>query len=96
MDRETVIRTLREHEPELRAAGVLSLRLFGSVARGEARPNSDVDLMARFEKGLSIIDLAEIECVLSDLLGARVDLAQEGRLKGPIREEAEREAVLAF
>ena len=96
MDRETVIRTLREHEPELRAAGVLSLRLFGSVARGEARPNSDVDLMARFENGLSIIDLAEIECVLSDLLGARVDLSQEGRLKDPIREEAEREALLAF
>ena len=96
MDRETVIRTLREHEPKLRAAGVLSLRLFGSVARGEARPNSDVDLMARFEKGLGIIDLAEIERVLSDLLGARVDLSQEGRLKNPIREEAEREAVLAF
>jgi predicted nucleotidyltransferase len=46
MDKGSVIETLRLHEPELRAAGIVHLRLFGSVARGEASPESDVDLMA--------------------------------------------------
>jgi uncharacterized protein len=96
MNRETIIEKLRAHQPELNAAGILSLRLFGSVARGEARPDSDVDLIARFAKGLSLIDVAEIECALTDLLGAKVDLAQEEMLKEPIRLEAEHEAVLAF
>ena len=70
MNRENVLETLRAHESELKAAGVLSLRLFGSIPRGDARPDSGIDLMARFEKRLSPIDLAETECVLSSPRGA--------------------------
>ena len=59
MDKFTVLATLREHEPELKAAGIVSLSLFGSVARGDESPQSDVDLMAEFDgrKGLSIVDM---------------------------------------
>jgi len=50
MDRSTIIMKLREHEPELKAAGIVRLSLFGSVARGDQTPQSDVDLMADFDK----------------------------------------------
>ena len=48
MDRSKVLAGLRAHEPELRAAGILRLSLFGSVARNEAGVQSDVDLLADF------------------------------------------------
>ena len=51
MDREQVIAKLREHEPELKASGIERLSLFGSVARGEARPDSDVDILVDLEPG---------------------------------------------
>ncbi len=50
MNREQVIATLRAHEPELKAAGVVRLSLFGSTARGDRRPDSDIDLLAAFDE----------------------------------------------
>jgi hypothetical protein len=60
MDKGSVIETLRRHEPELKAAGIVHLRLFGSVARGEESPQSDVDLMADFDRSkcLTLFDMA--------------------------------------
>ena len=49
MDRRQVISKLREHRDELTAAGIVHLRVFGSVARGEANDSSDVDLIAEFD-----------------------------------------------
>jgi predicted nucleotidyltransferase len=46
MDKNRILAILRSHAPELQAAGIAHLRLFGSVARGEATPQSDIDLMA--------------------------------------------------
>jgi predicted nucleotidyltransferase len=46
MNREQVIAMLREHETELKAAGVVRLSLFGSTARGDRQPDSDIDLLA--------------------------------------------------
>lgn len=94
MDREEIIAKLRAHAPELRAAGIVRLRLFGSVARGE--PGNDVDLVAEFDRSLSLIDLVRLENMLSDLLGRKVDLAQERTLKARVRTSVERESVLAF
>jgi len=98
MRQETVIATLRDHEPELRAAGIVRLSLFGSTARGEARPDSDIDLLAAFDETLplSLLDVIRIENQLSDLLGQTVDLIEEGTLKPNARQSAEREAVRAF
>jgi predicted nucleotidyltransferase len=97
MDREQVIATLREHEMELKAAGIVHLRLHGSVARAE-RHNSDVDLIAELDpsKPFSLIDMVGLENRLSDLLGAHVDLSPAHMLKPPVAARAADEAILAF
>jgi hypothetical protein len=98
MDRSTVIAKLREHEAELKDAGIVRLSLFGSVARGEATPESDIDLMGDFDraKHLTLFDLAGLEVRLGEILETRVDLSDRHMLKEPVRVRAEREAVLAF
>ena len=98
MERDKVIATLRAHEPELRAAGVVRLSLFGSTARDEARPDSDVDLLASFDeaRNLSLLDMIGIENRLADVLGHPVDLIEEGTLRPRARQSANREAVRAF
>ncbi|SPE36973.1 DNA polymerase beta domain protein region [Candidatus Sulfopaludibacter sp. SbA6] len=98
MNREQVIATLREHEPELRAAGVVRLSLFGSTVRGERRPGSDIDLLAAFEetRRVSLLDVIHIENQIADLLGEPVDLLVEGTLKPHVRENVGREALRAF
>jgi uncharacterized protein len=95
---EAVITALRAHEPELRAAGVTRLSVFGSTARGEARADSDVDLLAAFDdsRPLSLLDVLRIENLIADLLGQSVDLVEEGTLKPRVRQSVEREAVRAF
>lgn len=98
MDRHSVIQTLREHEPELRAAGIVHLRLFGSVARGEPTAESDVDLMADFDrtKRYTLVTMSHLENQLSDILGMRVDLTPADSMKEVVRVRAVREAILAF
>ena len=99
MDRDDVIATLRAHELELKAAGVTRLRVFGSVARGEHGAESDIDIVGAFDQtsgGVSLLDLVHLENRLSDLLGVQVDLVQEKSLKTRVRNNVEREAVVAF
>ncbi len=98
MDRSSVIERLRQHEAELKAAGVLHLRLFGSVARGEQTERSDVDLMADIEptKRRTLIMLSRLQNRLSDLLGAQVDLSISNSVREPVKSSALREAILAF
>ena len=98
MQRREIVEKLRAHRAELCAAGIVHLRLHGSVARGEASSNSDVDLIAEFEPGrrLTLIDMVKLENRLRDLLGVKVDLSPANTLKEPVRRRAEREAVLAF
>jgi uncharacterized protein len=69
MKRDEIIATLRAHEPEPRAAGMVRLSLFGSTARDEARVGSDIDLLAAFDDcPLSLLEVIGIENRLSDLL----------------------------
>jgi len=98
MDRSTVVAKLRAFEPELKTAGITRLSLFGSVARGEASSESDVDLMAEFDpdRQFSLLDMVRLENRLADILGARVDLTPARAMRDRIRERASREAVLAF
>jgi uncharacterized protein len=98
MTPQAVISVLRAHEPELRAAGVTRLLLFGSTARGEARSDSDIDLLAAFDdtRRLSLLDVIGIENRLSDILGQPVDLVEEGTLKPRVRARVEQEVVRAF
>jgi hypothetical protein len=87
MDQETVIAKLREHAPELKAAGIVHLRLHGSVARGQQTPFSDVDLIAEFDanKRLSLLDMVGLERRLAELLGTQVDLSPARTLRLGIR-----------
>jgi predicted nucleotidyltransferase len=98
MDKQRVIQTLRNHEPELRAAGIVHLRLFGSVARDENSSASDLDLMADFDnpKRLTLVKIGSLQARLEDLLGVRVDLSSAEWMREPVRSRALREAVLAF
>jgi uncharacterized protein len=98
VDKSIIIEKLREHEAELKAAGIVRLSVFGSVARGDATAQSDVDLMGDFDraKNLTVFDMAGLEVRLADILGTPVDLADRRMLKAPVRAKAEREAVLAF
>ena len=96
MNRDKIIAVLRDHEDELRSAGILSLSLFGSMARGER--GNDVDLMAEFDtsKRLTLTDMAGLEIRLAEIVGMPVDLAPAKMLKEPVRAKAAREAVPAF
>ena len=81
-----------------RAAGIVHLRLFGSVARGNASSQSDIELIADFDssKRFSLVTMAHLENRLTDILGIKVDLAPADSMKEDIRREADREAVLAL
>jgi uncharacterized protein len=98
MDKGSVIQTLRLHEPELKAAGIVHLRLFGSFARGDASAQSDVDLIADLDRSrrFSLVGMARLENQLTDLLGVRVDLSPADSMKEAVRARAVREAILAF
>jgi predicted nucleotidyltransferase len=98
MVRDQILSRLRAHEAELRAAGIVRLALFGSVARDEARPDSDIDLLVTFDDGreLSLLDVIGVENRLADLLGQRVDLVEDDMLEPRLRQSVEREIVRAF
>ena len=98
MNREQIIAKLRAHEPRLKKAGIVHLSLFGSVVRGDAGPESDVDLLAAFDdaRPISLMDVVGLEIELSGLLGKTVELVEEGTLKPRVRKTVEAEAVRAF
>lgn len=98
MDTERILVTLRQHAPELKSAGVVHLRLFGSAARGEATANSDIDLLADFDhsKPVTLVTLGSLEHRLRDLLGAEVELSSAAWLRENVRKRALQEAVVAF
>ena len=67
--------------------GIESLRLFGSAARGEERPDSDIDLLVRFSETKSLVEIVRIERELAEYLGRPVDLVTEAELSPYIRDE---------
>jgi uncharacterized protein len=73
--------------------GATNVRVFGSVARGDADAKSDVDFLVDFEPGRSLLDLAGLLVDLEDLLGHSVDVVTEPGLKARIRQRVLAEAV---
>jgi hypothetical protein len=102
MDREVALAALRAHEPELKAAGVVSLSVFGSVARGEAEAGSDVDVVVRLSEEASQGGFAyfgrldALAMRLRAILGRPVDLVAEPVRKDRLRRTIEKEGALAF
>ncbi len=72
--------------------GAHNVRLFGSVARGKARPDSDVDFLVDLEPGRSLLDLGGLLMDLQNLLGHRVDVVTEAGLRERFRHRVLREA----
>jgi uncharacterized protein len=93
MRRDDVISLLEAHRPDIRAFGVESLAIFGSVSRDEARPDSDVDLLVRFRDRPSFDAFMDLKFFLEDLLRCKVDLVTEAALKPRMRPVLEREAI---
>ena len=93
----TVGDTIREkREAILRIAathGATEVQLIGSVARGEGRPDSDVDLLVTWNEGTSLLDQAALMLELESLLGKKVDIASDGWVKASIRESVYRDAI---
>ena len=92
-----VISLLREHEPILRERfGVATIGIFGSFARGEERPDSDVDVLVTFRKGEETFNnYMDCKFYLEDLFGRKVDLVMKGALKKRLKPHILDEVVYA-
>jgi uncharacterized protein len=93
--RDEALRRLAEHRDELTAMGAGSLSLFGSVARDEAGPDSDVDVLIELGRPLDLFDLGRIQIRLEEILGQRVDLVMPDTLRPRLRASVLDEAVRA-
>jgi uncharacterized protein len=88
---------IRTNEALLRAHGVKSLAVFGSLVRGEAQPDSDVDLLVEFDGPIGLFKLVQVQLDLEEILGMKVDLVPKGSLHRALRDSilAEAEEILA-
>ena len=93
MGRDEVIHTLRQHMPEMRGFGVSRLAVFGSLARGEERPDSDVDILVEFSVPVGLFEFVRIQRYLGRLLGRTVDLATPDALRKEMRDSILEEAT---
>ena len=95
---ELVLSILQTHAAELRSSGIRHLALFGSVARGEAGPESDVDLLAELdpEAHIGLIRLAGIELRLGEILGRKVDFLAEPIAKERLRAQSSAIGAMSF
>lgn len=96
--RNFVLSTLRSMENKLRKHGIVHLALFGSVARDDAGPDSDVDLVANLdvEKKLTILDLISIEAMIAEELGRNVDLVSRQGLNSRFRDSLSADEIPVF
>jgi uncharacterized protein len=98
MNAETAVATLRRHEKELRARGVAHAAIFGSVARSENRPDSDLDILVEFEPGAEggVYDYIRFKAYVASLFDTRVDVIDRAALKPHLRVPAARDLMYAF
>lgn len=82
LDKAELARLCREH-------GVVFAGLFGSQARGESSPDSDVDVLVRFDERRSLIDQARVEREIGEAMGRSVDLVTENALSPYLRDKVE-------
>ncbi len=95
MRRETVLKLLREHRAEVERFGVSRLAVFGSVARDEAREDSDIDELVEFAEPVGLFEFLRLDFYLEELLGSRVDLVTPDALRAKLRERILHEAIYA-
>jgi len=98
MERDRALKILSEHKAELEQKhAVKSIAIFGSTARNEARPDSDVDVLVEFDSGVSIglFKFVRVQFFLEDILDRKVDLVTRGGLIPQLKERILEEAVFA-
>ena len=98
MNRQDAIEVLRQHENDLRARGVQHAALFGSMARNQAGPSSDVDILIELapDAKLNVFDYVELKQYIATLFPIRVDVVNREGLKPHIRRPAAADAIYAF
>jgi uncharacterized protein len=93
---ETVTAVLREHRAELEDLGLSRVAVFGSTARGEERPGSDIDVLVEFAVPVGMFHFLDVKEYLEQLLGTSVDLVTSAALKPQLRKAILGEAVYAL
>lgn len=98
MEKQDILARLREHQAALNAKGVSHAALFGSRARGDDRPDSDIDILVEIAPDVPMDVFAYVGIVhsIEDLFPVRVDVSNRAALKPHVRPFAERDAVYAF
>ena len=85
MSKDEIIARLKAQQARIKSFGVKSLAIFGSVARNEAKPESDLDVLVEFEDKITFDRYMDFKIYLEDCLGMRVDLVSQKMLKPQIR-----------
>ena len=94
MDIDALLKTHREEILAIaRRHGASNVRVFGSVARGEASPDSDIDILVDLELGRSLLDHAQLQIDLEALLGRKVDVVTARGLRPRLRDRVLQEAI---
>ncbi len=98
MKRDEIISTLKEREADLRAHGVVHAALFGSVARDEQRPDSDIDILVDLDPAIvaTVFDYAGLKDYVASLFQGPVDVIDREALKPRLRPYAAADAIYAF
>ena len=98
MKRDEIIRVLKEREADLRAQGVTHAALFGSLARNEQRPGSDIDILVDLDPRIvaTIFDYAGVKDYIAGLFEGPVDVIDREALKPRLRPRAAADAIYAF
>ena len=94
MTKKELENKLAAHHHELRKMGVVSLAVFGSVARDESTQYSDIDLLVDFDREVGLFYLFEIQHKLEEIIGVpKIDLIQKGAIHPALRDQILSEAV---
>lgn len=98
MTRDEVLTVLRQHRTELEAQGVTHAALFGSLARGEESPDSDIDIMVEIdpEAHIGVWGFSGVILYIQNLFEYAVDVSERRALRTHVRPSAERDAIYAF
>ncbi|MFA5771654.1 MAG: nucleotidyltransferase family protein [Thermoplasmata archaeon] len=94
--KEEIVEILKQELPYLKKKyGITDIGMAGSYARGEARPNSDIDIIVKIESRISLLDFIHVENYLTEKLGTKVDLVDIDNIKPRIKPYILEDAVYA-
>lgn len=98
MTRDEIIKKLKAREADLRAQGVAHAALFGSIARGEDHPDSDIDILVDLDPTIVVttVDYAGVKDFIADMFDRPVDVVSRESLKPRVRPKATADAIYAF